>query len=228
MRVEPLMKPCNGFTLIEMAITLLIVTLLLGGLIVPLSAQIEQRKFSETQKALEEIKEALIGYAIIHGSLPCPSTETNPNNAAYGVADTNCQSPPIVEGYVPWKTLGVSEMDAWGIKRTNTTPLGYWRYRAERNFSNAAVPFTLSTGFIDGLIVKNSAGNALTTATERPVAIIFSTGPNTTSDGLNISAYLGTNGIFQSDTPSTTFDDLVIWISRPLLMNRMVAAGKLP
>jgi hypothetical protein len=40
--------------------------------------------------------------------------------------------------------------------------------------------------------------------------------------------YEGTSGTYQADVPSTTFDDILIWISRPLLMNRMVAAGKLP
>jgi prepilin-type N-terminal cleavage/methylation domain-containing protein len=40
-----------GFTLVEMAIVLVIVGLLLGGLLMPLSAQIEQRRIGETQKA---------------------------------------------------------------------------------------------------------------------------------------------------------------------------------
>jgi len=71
----------NGFTLIEMAITLFIVALLLGGLLVPLGAQVEHRKVTETQKALDEIKEALLGYVIINGYFPCPTTETDPANA---------------------------------------------------------------------------------------------------------------------------------------------------
>ncbi len=53
-----------GFTLVEMAIVLVIVGLLLGGLLMPLSAQVEQRRIGETQKALDEIKEALVGFAI--------------------------------------------------------------------------------------------------------------------------------------------------------------------
>ena len=52
-----------GFTLVEMAIVLMIVGLLLGGLLVPLSAQMEQRNVTETRKQLDEIQQALIGYA---------------------------------------------------------------------------------------------------------------------------------------------------------------------
>jgi hypothetical protein len=33
---------------------------------------------------------------------------------------------------------------------------------------------------------------------------------------------------FVSKTPTETFDDLVAWISPAVLMNRMVAAGRLP
>jgi len=215
-----------GFTLVEMAIVLVIVGLLLGGLLMPLSAQVEQRRIGETQKSLDEIKEALIGYVIIHGSFPCPTTQTDPANANYGAPDPTCTS-PTAEGYIPWKTLGVAETDAWGIKRTTVASpwIGYWRYRVDRNFSSA---FTLTTGFSgDALSVQDSAGNPLTTTTERPVAIIFSTGKNTTADGQNAS-YETTSGIYQSDVPISTFDDITIWISRPVLFNRMVSAQKLP
>ena len=38
----------RGFTLIEMAIVLVIVTILIGGLAMPLSAQIQARRIAET------------------------------------------------------------------------------------------------------------------------------------------------------------------------------------
>ena len=48
------MTNSRGFTLIEMAIVLVIITILIGGLAVPLSAQIQARRISETQKTLGE------------------------------------------------------------------------------------------------------------------------------------------------------------------------------
>jgi len=217
----------KGFSLIELAIVLVVVALLLGGLLVPLTMQIEQQKTRETQKAMEEIKEALIGYAIIHGSLPCPTTQADPANVNYGAADPTCATPSS-EGYLPWKTLGVAEMDGWGIKRTSTTSpwIGYWRYRVDSNFSNSAVPFTLNTAFAANLAIQNSAGNQLTTTTERPVAIVFSTGKDTAANGENQPTSF--NDVYQSDVPSPTFDDMLVWLSRPTLFNRMVAAGRLP
>jgi len=60
------MKAQSGFTLIELAIVLVIFTILIGGLAVPLSAQIQARRIAETQKTLEEAREAIMGYAMSH------------------------------------------------------------------------------------------------------------------------------------------------------------------
>lgn len=57
-------KVQHGFSLIELAIVLVIVTILLGGLAVPLSAQIEARRIAETRKIMEEAREAIMGYAM--------------------------------------------------------------------------------------------------------------------------------------------------------------------
>jgi prepilin-type N-terminal cleavage/methylation domain-containing protein len=219
----------RGFSLIELAVAVLVIALLLGSILVPLGTQVEQRRISDSRRALEEIREALIGFAIINGRLPCPDTDSDPSAAGYGLEEAACSADPVTEGYLPWKTLGVAEMDAWGIRRTVAASprIGDWRYRVDRNF---AVTFTLATAFgADALTVRDSTGNALTSTSERPVAIIFSAGANTTADGQNaLTSFEATSGIYQADVPSATFDDILIWISRPILFNRMVAAARLP
>lgn len=60
------MNHARGFTLIELAIVLVIITFLIGGLAMPLSAQIQARRIAETNKTLEEAREAVIGYAMSH------------------------------------------------------------------------------------------------------------------------------------------------------------------
>ncbi len=64
----------RGFTLIEMAIVLVIITILIGGLAMPLSAQIQARRIGETNKTLEEAREAIIGYTMSHTVNVSPST----------------------------------------------------------------------------------------------------------------------------------------------------------
>ncbi|MSQ59675.1 MAG: prepilin-type N-terminal cleavage/methylation domain-containing protein [Betaproteobacteria bacterium] len=79
----------SGFSLIELAIAIIVIALLLGALLVPLGTQVEQRKIAETQLVLEEIKEALLGYAMMNGNLPRPSlSNVFPGSAISGMAST--------------------------------------------------------------------------------------------------------------------------------------------
>jgi type II secretory pathway pseudopilin PulG len=75
-------RPSNrlsGFTLMELAIVLFIVSLLIGGMLMPLSAQHEIRGRQETDKALATIREALIGFVVVNGRLPCPAVASIPS-----------------------------------------------------------------------------------------------------------------------------------------------------
>ncbi|MES2499677.1 MAG: type II secretion system protein [Pseudomonadota bacterium] len=212
-----------GFTLVEMAIVLVIAGLIISAFLAPLSAQRDLNDYGKARADLEQIKEALYGYAIINGRLPCPTTQTNPAATGYGEEAASCTA-PSPEGYLPWKTLGVREIDSWGARRTAAADpwIGYWRYRVN---PSAAVPFTLNTAFPAILSVRDNAGNALTAVTESPIAVVYSTGKNMNSDGQNVSML---DGIYQSDVAINAFDDITIWISRTVLMNRMVSAGRLP
>jgi len=211
----------DGFTLTELAIVLVIVALLIGGMLVPLSAQRDIQNHKETGRLLAEIREALLGFAVINGRLPCPASETNPASANYGIEDaTACGA----EGFLPWKSLGVTEIDAWGSKRTaNGQPFaGYWHYRVDDNFRQV---FSLNTAPGSGLAVQDVSGNVLTQAAPNsPVAIVYSTGPNLAADGQNAV----TDATFQAGEPTDGFDDHLIWIGRPILLSRMVSAGRLP
>lgn len=82
------MKRTRGFTLIELAIVLVIMTILIGGLAMPLSAQIEARRIAETRKILEDAREAIIGFALSSTTSPCTCVYT------FDVPDpaTTCQA----------------------------------------------------------------------------------------------------------------------------------------
>jgi prepilin-type N-terminal cleavage/methylation domain-containing protein len=135
-------KKKNGFTIVEMAIVLLIVGLLLGGLMMPLTAQIRERRIIETQKSLDEIREALIGYAASQPlpHLPCPDIATvGAVNANDGQEDFNPGGTCVVtEGNIPWVTLGVPDGDAWGR---------HFHYKVTPAYSNRppAPMFTLAS-----------------------------------------------------------------------------------
>jgi prepilin-type N-terminal cleavage/methylation domain-containing protein len=109
----------RGFSLVELAMAVLIIGLLLAGALVPLSSQIDTRNIAETQRNMDAIREAIIGFAQANGRLPCPADGTiKAGVAGAGVEATSGSAPNTactqVYGVVPWSTLGVPETDGWG------------------------------------------------------------------------------------------------------------------
>jgi prepilin-type N-terminal cleavage/methylation domain-containing protein len=74
------MKRTHGFTLIELAIVLVIMTILIGGLAMPLSAQIQARRIAETRQTMQEARETIIGYAMSHRSTATCTCTYSPGN----------------------------------------------------------------------------------------------------------------------------------------------------
>lgn len=243
-------KPDRGFTLIEMAIVLMIVGLLLGGMLVPLSAQMEQRNSSDTQKTLSEIKEALIGYAIVNGRLPCPASSASNGVESFAgggnASNGNCSN--FYNGFVPAATLGLMPVDnqgyaidAWNNRihyavtssnNTNTFTTTNGMSTAGLSLS-ALAPDLLVCSTATGISGSScAAGTALTSGVP---AVIYSTGKNGAYGGTSPDEAANPNPnstdndrVFVSHSPTATFDDLVIWVSPSILLGRMVAAGKLP
>jgi prepilin-type N-terminal cleavage/methylation domain-containing protein len=239
-----LKRPC-GFTLIEVAIVLLIVTLVLGGLLMPLSAQVEQHNINETQKSMEEMKEALVGYALDKGHLPCPDKVSGPDNGDHDrpndgfedfddVPGTSTTGQCIVQGgNFPWATLGMGDADVWGRR---------YIYRVTKDFSNRAPATVLSLGAAGTLRVCSTEACLTPRLTDSAAAVIVSRGKNqgncaagpSPPNCLDESENTNGNNDFVSrvitspDAPVGEFDDLVTWLSPYLLFNRMVAAGRLP
>lgn len=103
------MKQAHGFTLIEMAIVLVLITILIGGLAVPLTAQIQARRIAETRTEMSATRDALLGFAMTHVcSIDCTSGTNHPlttsctdaRNDYCGSAAASTQ-PLITRHYLP-------------------------------------------------------------------------------------------------------------------------------
>lgn len=215
----------RGFTLAELAVVLLVLAILGAGLVVPLSARIEARDRELSSERLRDIQHALIGFAIIHGRLPCPSTATDPAQPEYGVED----APPCdfsIEGRLPWRTLAMPATDAWGSERRDASDdwAGHWRYRVDAPFATA--PILASTMPSGKLQIRGHDGAHITVSDSQAVALVFSTGANRRADGHN-AHYSATTPLYQAGEPTTDFDDLLLWLGRPLLIARLAQAGRL-
>lgn len=239
----------DGFTLIELAVVIMLITLLLGSILVPLQAQVEQRRVAETEKLFAEIKEALLGFAVTNGFFPCPAI-----SATIGAEDRITSGAGIGtctggkrQGFLPWVTLGLPKADSWG---------NLFRYSVSPNFSNLNALFGLTDKGDITIQTRDALGNAvnLTVTTPSPEipAMVLSHGKNgygATSDsgiaralpmpvgtwGVTLDEFQNANNatLFWSRThsentgaPGGEFDDIVMWISPSVLFSRMVAAGR--
>jgi hypothetical protein len=208
----------------------------------------DQRNVTDTRKQLDDIQQALIGYAIVNGRLPCPASPTS-NGVESPIGGGNCSN--FYNGFVPAATLGIASVvdsqgntgfavDSWSNRIryavtswSSATPLINNVFTTANGMSTVGIsnlsPSLLVCSTATGIGGSSCASGTSLTSNGIP-AIIFSTGKNGAqgSAGIDEAANLDGNQTFVSHDFTPTFDDLVVWISPNILFNRMVTAGKLP
>lgn len=223
------MRAHRGFSLIEIALSVLILGILLSSLMVPLVAQVQMRQYDATTRQLEEAREALIGFAAARGRLPRPAT-----SATNGGEVASCATEAACTGFLPWATLGLTKLDPYGkIIRYSVTPA----------FTST---FTMTT--IGTKVIQSRLSGVLTNVATGVPAIVWSHGAanwGTTDTGVAMADNSTTNAdedannsasmVFicreYSNNASGTggeFDDVCVVLSVHTLVGRMVSAGKLP
>ena len=241
----------KGFTLVEMAIVLAIIALVLGSGLTLYSTQQDQQRINDTNTRLSNANEALIGYALANGRLPCPASATSNGveSPVGGGACTNSYNgflPAVTLGFTPINSQGYA-IDAW------SNPI---RYSVTSSNGNAftTIGGMNSTGISsltpDLQVCSTAAGIAGTPpscasgtslASNGVPMVIYSNGKNGTYGGTSTDEAENSNPnsadndrvyVYHTPTPAEYsngyFDDQVIWLSPYILFNRMVQAGKLP
>jgi prepilin-type N-terminal cleavage/methylation domain-containing protein len=234
----------NGFTLIEIAVVLVIVAVLLGSFIGTFSDRIDTSQRDRTKTELAEIKNVLQAYAFTRGGpayLPCPDISAPPDGLEDRTGNT-CDAAVGAIGVLPWRDLGLGESDPWGNR---------YQYWVSNNYSNTA-GFTLSSSDTGagnaGILTRRN--NAAVPILTNAVAVVFSRGKNSlgaisVEDVVQpaIPAPGGTyddenenndaNSVFMSRPPTDVgvaaaggvFDDMLIWINSYELKAKMIEAG---
>ncbi|MES2257609.1 MAG: type II secretion system protein [Pseudomonadota bacterium] len=228
----------QGFSLVEIAIVLVIVGFLIGGLVTPLNMQIEQRKVADTQRALDDAREALVGFALRYGYLPCPAISVR--DGQEDRSGNRCTDEKR-DGFLPWATLGLPKLDSWNH---------LFRYSVTPAFADSINRFKLVTPRDISVYTRDPLGAlAPATASADIPAVILSHGKNgyggVSEAGVRVASavrgnedeqnnatsdinFIARNGSDNRASPGGEFDDLVTWVSPNILFNRMVAAQVLP
>lgn len=243
----------KGFTLIELAIVLVIVGILAGSFLSTLSSRIETTRQSDTREELKIIKQALYGYAMSQAPerLPCPDCNNAAclsagNTANDGLEDVDgagvCDA-ATQPGNLPWVDLGLGRGDAWNSHYSYWVPAVY----------SAPGGFTLTTSSAGLARIDDTVAAGANVIAQNIAAVIFSHGKDTYGainidgvaqpaipaaaayndqrENLDIDAappMLFIDRTISDEGAANIYDDILVWISEFELKAKMVEAGVLP
>ena len=112
-------RQCVGFSLIELAIVMVIIAFLVAGAVLPLGSVVDRARVSQARIEVDEhIRGGLLGFAASRPPgalyLPCPDCRTacggaTPNDGVEDRDDAGVCAASV--GNLPWVTLGMGESD---------------------------------------------------------------------------------------------------------------------
>ncbi|WP_410499311.1 prepilin-type N-terminal cleavage/methylation domain-containing protein [Chitinibacter sp. S2-10] len=242
-----------GFTLVEMAIVLLVIGLLLGAGLNAVGAQMASQRYRESKTMLERANQALLGFALVNHHLPCPADPVldhdqplagmEDRQAAGGANAYRCERS---YGDLPWRELGLPELDAWGRRlkyAVKTDPSGgIATYAGDFAGANPTLVtacglpslspcFSLLSG--SNLTVRSASRRDGVASNSRvlvsnAVAIVFSEGPQGGSSGNDETENRDADNNYIADAPDGEFDDLLVWLPLTQLFYQLGSTGQLP
>ena len=236
-----------GFSLIEMAVVLVIIGTLVGVVATTAKEQTKESQVTATRATLENAKIALDLYHTKHKRYPCPALPADaPSAATYGIevaggcnascpAGLTCPATTkAVIGAFPYKTLSLGEeyaADDWNNKIL---------YTVDKDHTTA------NTSAIYGSIpILDKNGNEVTRSVDAgdAIYILLSQGANgngawaktggaqktcdaTLKDGENCDGDIGIIDTVIQDgtTPAEYFDDIAVWKTRESTNHIVIAA----
>jgi type II secretory pathway pseudopilin PulG len=108
-------KKSHGFSLVELAMVLFITSLMIGVFFSGGIGFLQSKTIESDRNKLRAIEAAIVSFVTVNGRLPCPadgSQLSSAANAGLEVRDANGDCTSQTTGVVPWRTLGVAEIDA--------------------------------------------------------------------------------------------------------------------
>ena len=223
-------KKTAGFSLVEMAIVLVILGVLLGSLISPLSTQRDLSKQREAKNQLEEVSRALTGFAILNGRLPCPATNASNGLAQPNAATVNCNQE---HGFLPGRSLGLNGsydnnllLDPWN------NPLRYSLTTANGGAYAMQITANLTAGNYRVCSQNTCAANEI--IAENIVAVVYSGGKDGATAPVSANQLENTDNDNDfvkatfSEAINNEFDDIIAWLSPNVIALETLRAGNLP
>lgn len=110
-----------GFTLVEMAVVVVIAGLIITALLPALQDMRRSTQLTATQTNLQSLLRATAAYALANGCLPCPTAGNKISGSERGKVstpgNTACGICAVADGIAPYASLGIdpaTAKDGWG------------------------------------------------------------------------------------------------------------------
>lgn len=234
-----MLKRVKGFSLLELSIVLVLLSILFTGILIPFNERQNQQLEEKNERLLLQIKQSFLGFFIAHKHLPCPASAHSRGASKFAPSGpSQCFSQ---HGFVPFNALGLQGvvshdglfLDAW--KR----PIRYTISNKDHNRNNhwdwvssADIRQTSTLSDLTGnLKICDKIDCSNMVYTKRAVVIIHSqgkldkqsvlekenSGEQTITMG-NKTLTVGNDNTFvylaqKNLTPQHYFDDQLLWIS---------------
>jgi prepilin-type N-terminal cleavage/methylation domain-containing protein len=244
-----------GFTLIEIAIVLLVVTILLGYTVAMFSVQQELRQYRNAESQMDSAIRHLTAFAQVNGRLPCPDTGAGTID---GLEDALVDDCVAFFGFLPAKTLGMNGkfndqgvlLDPWGsgygyaVSAVDVGADGTFELVSANGIRNAGIAAVQPDLFIcddsntpgDDIDCTTVTGNEVLGSNGEVAAVLVSMGKDSDIPASsNIQAENIDNfddgtldKVYIFSPQREDYDDVVKWISTNLLFSKMIEAEQLP
>ena len=240
----------GGFTLVEVAIVLVILGVLARALLAPLGERLDERRREATRQRLDAVHRALVGHLATQGVLPCPlqaASATGSATADEGAWNAPAAPCPSGQGGVPAATLGVagpidpagSLLDDWGRPLQYAVSLATSDRAGEGDLPDWTTAGELPRVGLrhlraDLVLCRRAAAGACPRAERRADAIAFVVRSRGAEDLPRDAERENVDGdaVFAVAPPSIVagqrFDDLLVWASRDELAYWLLRAEWLP
>lgn len=232
-----------GFTLVEIAIVLVILGLIIAGATRQFGTLADNDRYGSTDGFLAQARQSLLDYVTVNNYLPCPDISGN------GKEDRTGGKCDAVRGFLPYVDLGQAERSEWDA------PLHYAVHRAAKNESCDIATQTSSACFFqqqsfdlkktavdsgDALQVHTEEGGSGDAIAKDVLAVVVSFGSNSfaTYDECATGgrgdderencdddvAFVLTN--YRGEEADSPFDDQLVWVDELMLKSVKLAALK--
>ena len=227
LRAQTRRRRQSGFSLVEMAMALMVITIAFGSLTRVGIGWADLQRLEKRRNALELSRQALISYALEHGHLPCPSARNLPNNRIEARNGVNCVS---YSGNLATASLGLDIEESSMLRYFVSPEFADSEARAPGSWPCVQEMLFASFNLCDPGRQRIYSGlplNSGSLVADDVAAVIVDSGSPVAPRNANERENLDDDRSFVRAGRGDSYDDEIVWISANTIKFQLTRAGLL-